>query len=268
MPKRFSDSEIWTKDWFLDLSIKQKLLLKFLFDNCDCAGIYEISYRTLKNCFNEEITKEDFKGLKQVKFIDENTIFIEDFIKFQYNTEIKDLNSKYSVHKGIIKKLNKYNIFERVAQGLDNSTLEELQVKVMVKDKDKVNISSSELKEEKENKKEKEENLSLENWYGFYKNVHLTSNQYGRLLSEIANQSALDEIIEDLSSNIAQKKEKSPPYDENFPDMHFATLKAYWKYRKLNGFKKPIPKEDKARAFKEELDRLTEHFRQQELNSG
>ena len=134
-----------------------------------------------------------------------------------------------------------------------------------------------EKEEEQEELKEEEqeedsapapENLSLENWYGFYKNVHLTSNQYGRLLSEIANQSALDEIIEDLSSNIAQKKEKSPPYDEKFPDMHFATLKAYWKYRKLNGFKKPIPKEDKAKALKEELDKLTEHFRQKELNSG
>ncbi len=48
MAKRFTDTEIWQKDWFLDLPIKQKLLVKFIFDNCDCAGIYEISYRVLK----------------------------------------------------------------------------------------------------------------------------------------------------------------------------------------------------------------------------
>ena len=96
----------------------------------------------------------------------------------------------------------------------------------------------------------------------------MTSNQYGRLLSEIANESALNEIIEDLSSNIAQKKEKSPPYDENFPDMHFATLKAYWRYRKLNGFGRPPTNTDKAQAFKNELDKLTEQYRQKELNSG
>ena len=59
MAKRFTDTEIWQKDWFLDLPIKQKLLVKFIFDNCDCAGIYEISYRVLKNCFGEEIKKED-----------------------------------------------------------------------------------------------------------------------------------------------------------------------------------------------------------------
>ena len=69
MAKRFADTEIWNKDWFLELSIKQKLLLKYIFDNCDCAGVYEISYRNLKNCFDEEVTLEDFKGLKQVKFI-------------------------------------------------------------------------------------------------------------------------------------------------------------------------------------------------------
>ena len=105
-------------------------------------------------------------------------------------------------------------------------------------------------------------------WRGFYKNVHLTSHQYGLLLSEIANEQALEDIIEELSSNIAQKKEKSPPYDENYPDMHFATLKAYWRFRKLNGFKKPQTKEDKAQAFKNELDELTLKYRLKEAGSG
>ena len=135
--------------------------------------------------------------------------------------------------------------------------------------------TESQEEEEKEKEEEQEEdsapapeNLSLENWYGFYKNVHLTSNQYGRLLSEIANQSALDEIIEDLSSNIAQKKEKSPPYDENFPDMHFATLKAYWRFRKLNGFSRPPTNTDKAKALRDELDKLAQEYRIKDLNSG
>ena len=135
MAKRFSDTEIWRKDWYLDLSIKQKLLLKFLFDNCDCAGIYEISYRTLKYCFNEEITRNDFEGLKQIRFIDDNTIFIEDFIKFQYNCEISDLRPDYRVHKGIISKLNKYGILETLNKGLCNT-----YKSVLDKEKDKDNI--------------------------------------------------------------------------------------------------------------------------------
>lgn len=110
MVKRLSDTEIWKKDWFLDLTDKQKLLVKFLYDNCDCAGIYEISKRMLRICFYEDITKEDFEGIKQVRFINENTIFIEDFIKFQYKTEIPLLNTANGVHRGIIRRLEKYNL--------------------------------------------------------------------------------------------------------------------------------------------------------------
>ena len=132
MVKRLSDSEIWNKDWFLDLTDKQKLLVKFLFDNCDCAGIYEISKRVLRVCFQEEVTREDFEAIKQVQFIDENKIFIEDFIRFQYKVEISELNPKFTVHRGIIAKLTKYGIFETLSKGLPNP-----YQRVQDKDKDK-----------------------------------------------------------------------------------------------------------------------------------
>lgn len=132
MVKRFSDTEIWKKDWFLDLTDKQKLLVKFLFDNCDCAGIYEISQRFLRASFEQPITKEDFKAIKQVRFIDEKTIFIEDFIRFQYKVEPLELNPKFTVHRGILSRLNKYGLFETLTQPLPNPLL-----RVQDKDKDK-----------------------------------------------------------------------------------------------------------------------------------
>ena len=267
MANRFCDTEIWKKDWFLELSDKQKLLTKFLFDNCDCAGFYKISWHLLKCFFSETPTKKDFEKIRQIKFIDEDLIFIEDFVFFQYKVKSFDeLNPKNNAHKGVLKLLKKYNVYLGASEGLV-SPLEGVQDKD--KDKDKDNISFSVLKEEKEkNKKEKEESLDLSDWHGYYKNVHLTSHQYGLLLSEIVNEQALEDIIEELSSNIAQKKEKSPPYDENYPDMHFATLKAYWRFRKLNGFKKHRAKEDKAQALKNELDELTQKYRLKEAGSG
>ena len=141
---------------------------------------------------------------------------------------------------------------------------------IKIKDKSiNVEVVEEEDKEAKQATSTPPDNFSdLSDWHGFYKNVHLTSNQYGRLLSEIANKQALDGIIEELSSNIAQKKEKSPPYDENFPDMHFATLKAYWRFRKLNGFSRPPTNTDKAKALKDELDKLAQEYRIKDLNSG
>lgn len=267
MTNRFCDTEIWKKDWFLELTDKQKLLTKFLFDNCDCAGFYKISWHLLKIFFSEAPTREDFENIKQVKFIDENTIFIEDFALFQCKVKsFNELNPKNNAHKGVLKLLKKYNIFEAPAEGLV-SPLEGTQEKDKEKEKE-TKITFKELKEEKENKKEKEESLDLSDWHGYYKNVHLTSHQYGLLLTEIANKQALEEIIEDLSSNIAQKKEKSPPYDENFPYMHFAILKSYWRHRRLNGFKKPQTRIDKAQAFKNELDELTQKYRLKEAGSG
>lgn len=159
MAKRFTDSELWSKDWFLELSIKQKLLVKYVFDNCDIAGFLEISFRTLSFVLGEKVTKEDFDGLKQITFINENTIFVEDFIKFQNGVTIEELNPNYSVHKGILKKLNKYNSFLTLKdpyQDLQcNTSNGSLQVKVRVKDK----VNTSNLEEERKENLTKEKKL-------------------------------------------------------------------------------------------------------------
>ena len=141
MTKRFCDTEIWNKSWFLDLPIKQKLLTKFIFDNCDCAGIYEISWRLLKFYFDEEITKEDFEKIKQVKFLNENTIFVEDFVLFQCSIKsLTDLNANNNAHKGIIKRLEKYNLLQAPNVPLTSPSLgahSGAQEKEMEKEKDK-----------------------------------------------------------------------------------------------------------------------------------
>ena len=74
----------------------------------------------------------------------------------------------------------------------------------------------------------------MENWHGEYCNVHLTKNQYGKLLAEILSEEALKRIINQLSENIASKKEKALPFDENFPEMHFIACRNYWKFYRQN----------------------------------
>ena len=142
MTKRFCDTEIWEKDWYLKLSVKQKLLVKFLFDKCDCAGIYKISYYTLRFCFDEEIKKEDFEGIKQVIFINDDTIFIEDFVLFQCSIDsLKDLNPNNNAHKGIIKRLEKYNLLG-ASEPLVSPSLG-AQDKEKEKEKEKINTTNS-----------------------------------------------------------------------------------------------------------------------------
>ena len=110
--------------------------------------------------------------------------------------------------------------------------------------------------------------LNLSEWYGEYTNVHLTKRQYDLLLSEILDKQKLDELIGELSENIACNNGKAPPYDESNPDMHFAILRKYWRWRKQNGFKPFGTRENKTVAIKDELDKLTEQYRLKECGSG
>lgn len=180
MVKRLAETEIWQKDWFLDLTIKQKLLVKFLFDNCDCAGIYEISYRVLKNCFGEEIKKEDFEAIKQVKFVSENKIFIEDFIKFQYGVSVFELDENKNVHKGILKKLSKINVFPTLAQGLTNPR-PRVQDKDKEKDKDKVLLKEDGVQGEGEKEKLPQKQV-IDPYENIYKNTFISEykNVFGQ----------------------------------------------------------------------------------------
>ena len=108
-------------------------------------------------------------------------------------------------------------------------------------------------------------------WHGEYSNVHLTDKQYSKLIQHVGKKEMLDGLIEDLSANIASKKENAPPYDENYPDMHYAKLKAYWDYRRLKG-NKPKNYNDKQEEFKAKLKALADKYRvndeRERVNSG
>lgn len=187
MSKRFCDTDIWQKEWFLNLSAVERQLFLYVKDNCDCAGFFVPNYALLSFVLGQKITKEDFKNLKQVVFVDEDVIFIEDFIKFQYGVSIEELNPKYSVHRGIIKRLNKYGVFGTLTEQLRNTYLS-IQDKVKDKDKDKDNSSYREetlsfLKEEKEKiKKEKEEN---------FETTKKSEIQYNSRLNDVKNRMKL-----------------------------------------------------------------------------
>ena len=48
MAKRLHDTEIWHKEWYCNLSQTHKLLVQYLFDNCDCAGVFEANYKIMQ----------------------------------------------------------------------------------------------------------------------------------------------------------------------------------------------------------------------------
>ena len=212
MAKRFVDTELWQKEWFQDLSIENKLLLKYIFENCDCAGVWNSNLRLASFILGYPYTIDDIHRInnkkEQFEILDNGNIFVIDFIKFQYGT----LSENCKPHKPVIEKLKKYGLFERVSKGYRKG-LETLEEK--------------EQEQYKEKEQEKERKL-----FGTYLNVSLDIEQYQSLLALCLSEKLLNELINSFSCNIEVGKER--PYTADLPNAHFERLKSYYNYRKKN----------------------------------
>ena len=130
MAKRFTDNQKWSKSWYMDLTLEEKLLWIYMTDSCDHAGIWEVNWKLTSFMVGFQVTQlpEAFK--KQVQVISDNKLWLKDFCEFQYGI----LNPNVNAHKSVISILTKYNIIKSTLnEPLINPTLG-----VKDKDKDKV----------------------------------------------------------------------------------------------------------------------------------
>jgi hypothetical protein len=210
MAKRLFDTDIWQKEWFGDLPTKHKLLVFYIFGNCDCAGVFEANYRNLKFYLGENITEADILAIKQIVKLPNGKFYLTDFIQFQYGVNAEELNPKFSVHKGVLKILEKNEIVDKegtiadfgtVSKGIGNSC--------------KTVEKSCQPAEKKEKKK-----------IGEFKNILLSDDEISKLQELYKDK--FSKAVETLSSYIASsgKKYKS----------HYAVLgKHNWVYKKIFG---------------------------------
>ena len=220
MAKRFVDTEIWNKSWYQELSLKEKVLVRYIFEQCDCAGVWDINFRLASFIIGESVSLEDIETINEKNFLfeifDNDKIFVVDFIKFQYGT----LSENCKPHKPIIEKLKKYNLFERVLKGYPKG-IHTLEEKEQVQEQEK----------DKEKEKEKEINC-----YGEHLNVFLTEEDYNNLLAVTQSRELLEEVIDDLGVAIRTGKEQ--PYKVDIPHAHYERLRAFINYRKKHPYNK------------------------------
>lgn len=100
---------------------------------------------------------------------------------------------------------------------------------------------------DKEKEKDKDNVKVVKNIKGEYNNVYLTDKNYQKLLGIIMHKQTLDDLINQLSENIAEGKEED--YEENKPEAHFIRLKKYWEYRRKNPDKFKDNKETPYNAY-------------------
>jgi hypothetical protein len=136
MSKRFTDTEIWDKEWFMDLSPVQKCLVRYVYDKCDAAGIYSPNFKLASLYIGQPVTENDLLSICCDLFekLPDGKIWIVKFIKFQYG----ELSENCKPHLPIIKILKENGLFERVLKGYTKGihTLKDKE-KEKVKEKDK-----------------------------------------------------------------------------------------------------------------------------------
>lgn len=132
MAKRFTDTNIWMEDWFLEMPIEYKLFWHYILCECDHSGLFKVNLKIFcsLNGVNLDSKKaiEYFNYQKQrIRIISDNLWLIEDFFAYQYG---ETFNPNNRVHDSIEKLYNKHGIKMTSIRGLKD-------LKDRVKDKDK-----------------------------------------------------------------------------------------------------------------------------------
>lgn len=134
MAKRFTDSEKWKREWFLDLPVTGKLAWIYLLDQCDHTGVWPSNFKLMSFQLGQSVNRADFETWFKGKAIpfDADKYYIPSFVEYQYG---KDLNPANNAHKAVIEVKNE---FEKLGahEGL-NRPLEGAQDKDKDKYKDK-----------------------------------------------------------------------------------------------------------------------------------
>lgn len=143
MAKRFTGTDIWQQDWFLDMPNEYKLFWNYILAECDHIGFFKVNIRTFCSLIDHKIDLEKalvfFNTEKiRIRVVKVNLWFIEDFISFQYG---HSLNAKNRVHDSILRGLEINGIALKTIRGLNDLELRSKRPLINpnhgVKDKDK-----------------------------------------------------------------------------------------------------------------------------------
>lgn len=120
--KRFTDIEIWDREWYMELKPVHKCLMKYIFDKCDACGCWKPNWKLASLHIGEDVNFNDLMKLPkdQYEVLESGKIFIPDFIKFQYG----QLSAKSPAHNPVFLAIEKNNLSDRVFNRVYNTPKE------------------------------------------------------------------------------------------------------------------------------------------------
>lgn len=132
MAKRFFNTSRIDEDWYLELSLKHRELLRFCESKCDGAGVFCFSGKIASLYIGEKVTEADLEKIGAEK-LSNGKFWLPAFIEEQ-NSELKE---NCPAHKPIFKSIkeNGLTLSNRVSERVFN-TQQEIEKEVVI-EKDK-----------------------------------------------------------------------------------------------------------------------------------
>lgn len=121
MATRLVDTELWDKDWFMDLSPKLKCLVQYFWAKCDNAGVLKPNWKLISLQIGEEVTEQDLLQVDDGKQFESfaGKIWAVEFIKFQQKGK---LTYRKPPHRQIIRLLLDHGIWSRFSERFPSMT--------------------------------------------------------------------------------------------------------------------------------------------------
>lgn len=242
MAKRFTDTELWDKEWFMLLTPTLKCLVKFVRDKCDLSGVWSPNWVAAKMYVGDQISENDLleiDGGNQFSKLENGKILCVDFIEFQYGK----LSQKSPVHRKVLATLENH--------GLKYPTL-------LIPYKYPINSLKEKDKEEEEEKEEEKDSAAMIEKKVFeIKNSQKWIEEVTIKLKSIvhATQNFLDEFLskESLKSDFLEKSLNETK--DHFVNWYTLELKKI----KTNGStanNQRIQRNNELKAFSESMDNI------------
>lgn len=120
MAKRFTATEIWREDWFIEMPNEYKLFWYYMLSDCDHAGFFKVNLRAFCGLIEVKIEPRQAlvlfnNGKDRIREISSSLWLVEDFFFYQYG---HTFNPNNRVHQSILNLYLKNGVTLRSIRGL------------------------------------------------------------------------------------------------------------------------------------------------------
>jgi hypothetical protein len=137
MSKRFLDTSIWERPWFMDLGVADKMAVMYLFAKCDAVGVWVPNYKLANFQLGADVDWEALLGKcnGNIEVLENGKWWVVDFCKFQYG-ELVGTNNAHRSYLSLLRKHGLEDEFQGLTRGCQ-APIEKEKEKDIDKDKDK-----------------------------------------------------------------------------------------------------------------------------------